>query len=96
MTNQEVVDYVLNTPNNTNPVILKQMLKEVAGSGGNIDLGVTGATVGQIIKISTVDENGKPTAWTPVDFPSSGDLNTETWTFQLADGSVVTKEVYVK
>lgn len=28
MNNQDVIDYVINTPNNTNPVILKQMLKE--------------------------------------------------------------------
>lgn len=38
MTNQKIVDYVLYTPNNTNPVILKQMLKDVAGSGGNVNL----------------------------------------------------------
>lgn len=31
---------------------------------------ITGATVGQIAKISAVDENGKPTAWEPVDMPS--------------------------
>ena len=40
MTNQEIVDYVINTPNNTNPVILKQMLKDVAGSG-NVELDTT-------------------------------------------------------
>ena len=38
--------------------------------GGNADLGVTGATVGQTVKISAVDENGVPTAWESVDFPS--------------------------
>ena len=38
-------------------------------SGGNVDLGVTGATVGQTVKISAVDENGKPTEWETVDFP---------------------------
>lgn len=31
---------------------------------------VTGATVGQIAKISAVDDNGVPTAWEPVDMPS--------------------------
>lgn len=41
-------------------------------SGGNVDLGVTGATVGQTVKIAAVDENGVPTAWEPVDFPSGG------------------------
>ena len=30
---------------------------------------ITGATVGQIAKITAVDENGVPTAWGPVDMP---------------------------
>ena len=38
---------------------------------GDLSLGVTGATVGQIAKISAVDENGKPTKWEPVDMPSA-------------------------
>ena len=33
---------------------------------------ITGATVGQIAKITAVDSDGKPTAWTPVDMPSGG------------------------
>lgn len=33
-------------------------------------LGLTGATVGQIAKISAVDASGKPTAWEPVNMPS--------------------------
>lgn len=41
-------------------------------SGTDLSLGVTGATVGQIAKISAVDENGKPTKWEPVDMPSGG------------------------
>ena len=44
----------------------------IPDSGGNGDLGVTGATVGQTVKISAVDENGVPTAWEPTDFPSGG------------------------
>ena len=35
----------------------------------DISLGVTGATVGQIAKITAVDGTGKPTAWSPVDMP---------------------------
>ena len=34
---------------------------------GGVDLGVTGATVGQIAKITAVDANGKPTAWEHAD-----------------------------
>lgn len=46
------------------------------GTGGDSSpdhtLGLTGATVGQIAKISAVDDNGVPTAWEPVDLPSGG------------------------
>lgn len=45
-------------------------------SGTDLSLGVTGATVGQIAKITAVDASGKPTAWKPVDMPSGGG---ETW-----------------
>ena len=41
-----------------------------ANSDGNID--VTGATVGQTVKIAAVDANGVPTTWEPADFPSGG------------------------
>ena len=37
----------------------------------DISLGVTGATVGQIAKITAVDDNGKPTKWEPVDMANS-------------------------
>lgn len=45
-------------------------------SGTDISLNVTGATVGQTIKVKTVDANGKPTAWEAVDM-EAGD--TEVW-----------------
>ena len=35
-------------------------------------LNITGATVGQIAKITAVDESGKPTEWEAVDMPSGG------------------------
>ncbi len=35
-------------------------------------MGITGATVGQIAKITAVDASGVPTAWSPVDMPSGG------------------------
>lgn len=41
-------------------------------SNGGVGMGITGATVGQIAKISAVDDNGVPTAWEPVDMPSGG------------------------
>lgn len=41
------------------------------GSGGG-GIAVSGATVGQTIKIAAVDDYGVPTAWEPVDLPSGG------------------------
>lgn len=39
---------------------------------GDLSLGITGAQVGKIAKITAVDETGKPTKWEPVDIPSGG------------------------
>ena len=44
-------------------------------------LGIISATVGQIAKITAVDDSGAPTAWEPVDMPTGGG---ETWV-QLAE-----------
>ena len=49
------------------------------GSGSDISLGLTGATVGQIAKITAVDDSGKPTAWSPVDMPTGGGGSAETF-----------------
>lgn len=50
-----------------------------AGTPGKDGAGmdITGATVGQIAKITAVDSDGKPTAWSPVDMPTGG--VGETW-----------------
>ena len=42
------------------------------GSGTDISLGVTGATVGDIIKVKAVDDSGKPTAWEALQMASGG------------------------
>ena len=36
---------------------------------GGTDMGITGAAVGQIAKITAVDASGTPTAWAPVNIP---------------------------
>lgn len=41
-------------------------------STADTSLAITGATVGQIAKITAVDDSGKPTAWEAVDMPSGG------------------------
>ena len=51
-------------------------INEAAQRGG---IGITGATVGQIAKITAVDDSGKPTAWEAVDMPSGGGGSGETW-----------------
>lgn len=50
-----------------------QLMAQGGGSGTDLSLGVTGATVGQIAKITAVNASGVPTAWEPVDMPSGGD-----------------------
>ena len=45
MNSQEIVDYVMNTPSNTNPAILKQMIDaNSSGSSGGYDLVIDHAT----------------------------------------------------
>lgn len=64
-------DYVLTDADKTEIAEMAAELVDVPeNSGGGIS--VTGATVGQTVKISEVDENGVPTAWEPVDFPEGG------------------------
>ena len=43
---------------------------EYSKPAGGVDMGITGATVGQIAKIAAVDASGVPTAWEPVDMPT--------------------------
>lgn len=43
------------------------------GSGGGIE--VTGASVGQIIVVKAVDDNGKPTEWETADLPTDEHIN---------------------
>lgn len=50
---------------------LVEAINEAARTGGS-GMDITGATVGQIAKITAVDDSGKPTAWEPVDMPSGG------------------------
>lgn len=58
-----------------------------AGAPGKDGAGmdITGATVGQIAKITSVDSDGKPTAWSPVDMPTGGG---ETWE-EIAAGEFI-------
>lgn len=57
-----------------------------AGAG----LDVTGATVGQTVKIAAVGDNGVPTAWVPVDMASGGG---STWVKVYDGSSTITEEI---
>ena len=48
------------------------VLETKAAGGTDISLGLTSATVGQIIKVKAIDESGKPTAWEAANMPSGG------------------------
>lgn len=39
------------------------------GSGTAIDLGITGASVGEFAVVASVDSNGKPTSWSAAQLP---------------------------
>lgn len=67
-----------------------QVVGAGGGSGTDLSLGVTGATVGQIAKISAVDANGVPTAWEPVEMPSGGGNN---WVKVYDGSSTITEEI---
>lgn len=55
-----------------NPILNLGIPQGAPGSGGGGGIAVTGATVGQTIRVAAVDDDGVPTAWEPVDFPSGG------------------------
>lgn len=54
--------------------VLTALEGKAAGSG-DISLGLTSATVGQTIKVKTVDTDGRPTSWEAADMAGEG----ETW-----------------
>ena len=66
------------------------------GPAGVVDtsLGVTGAAVGQIAKITAVDSNGKPTAWQAVDMPSGSGGHWETVLDTVWEQDVINPTAY--
>lgn len=59
-----------------------------ASGGTDISLGITGAAVGQIVKITEVDTDGKPTKWKSVDAAGGG----ASFSFDLIVDHTVTAE----
>lgn len=56
------------------PEGMAEAVRDIPSGAADPSLGITGATVGQIAKITAVDTDGKPTAWSPVDM-AGGDLS---------------------
>lgn len=54
------------------------MVSAIEDINGGIN--VSGATVGQIVQIAEIDTNGTPTAWQPIDLPSSPVKGVDYWT----------------
>ena len=55
------------------PADVYELLADFAGQVMSLPINsITGATVGQILKVTEVDADGKPTAYAPVDMPSGG------------------------
>ena len=60
------------------------------GGGTDISLGLTSASVGQIIKVKAIDESGKPTAWEAADMSEGVALDTTlTQSGKAADAKTV-------
>lgn len=48
--------------------VVEQSSLELGGGGTDISLGLTGASVGDIVKVKAVDDNGMPTEWEALGF----------------------------
>ena len=56
------------------PEGMASAVREIPSGRTDLSLGITGATVGQIAKITAVDTDGKPTKWEPVDMAGGEDI----------------------
>jgi hypothetical protein len=54
------------------PEGMASAVRDIPSGGTDLSLGITGAAVGQIAKITAVDTDGKPTKWKPVDMAGGG------------------------
>lgn len=67
--------------------VLTALEGKAAGSG-DISLGLTSASVGQTIKVKTVDTDGRPTSWEAADMSGSGEV-WENVTFNIPESDPV-------
>ena len=64
-------------------------------SGKQDTLIQSGAAVGQIAKITAVDDTGKPTAWEPVDMPRGGGGDTLLYHYDTSEDAIITSTALV-
>lgn len=60
MTKQEIIDYVMNTPANTNPNVLKTMLDSGSGGSGETLPPITVENIGQVLGVVPDFDNVSP------------------------------------
>lgn len=70
------------------PEGMAEAVRDIPSGGTDPSLGITGATVGQIAKITAVDTNGKPTKWEPVDVAGGGGGEEDIWE-EIATGEFI-------
>ena len=68
--------------------------QDVIDAGKQTALIQSGASVGQIAKITAVDESGKPTAWEAVDMPS-GSGDTLLYHYDTSEDAIITSTALV-
>ena len=79
--------------NSSGQVVAMDMEDSSSGETTDISLGITGAAVGQTVRITAVNENGVPTAWEPVDVLAGGDGTWRTIAEIQTDGTVNQYEI---
>ena len=67
-------DYNVSATNTSNSVSKALATTEYVDNSVSNPLNITSAAVGQIVKITAVDDTGKPTAWEAADMPSGGSM----------------------
>lgn len=67
-------DYNVSATNTSDSVSKALATTEYVDNSVSNPLNITSAAVGQIAKITAVDDSGKPTAWETVDMPSGGSI----------------------
>ena len=86
-------DYNVSATNTSDSVSKALATTEYVDNSVSNPLNITSAAVGQIAKITAVDDTGKPTAWEAVDMPSGGGSVPKPLTYDYMPEGYPTKSV---